>query len=698
MSLFSFKGKGEQTMLGEPTYEELIERVKELEQEISECQYVEEELQKSKGILNAVFDSLPFDVFALDPNNRYFLQNSVCRNNWGDLIGKCPEDLPVNKETISLWLDNNRRALSGETVTDEVEYQRLEGRKSYYYNVITPIRHEDKIFGILGTLVDISEFKQTEKALRESENRFRRLVETMNDGIGIQDENGLITYVNNKLCQMLKYKQDDLIGKRVKNFLDDHNRQILKHQTDVRRTGKIKPYEIEWTCKDGTKIPTIMSPQAVFNAGGQFKGSFSVITDISNLKRTEEALRESEEKYRHLSEGTFEAVVLHVSGKIIEANKQFYEMFDYKPEELAEKNVVLLTATPDSVKFIEQQISSGNKGPYEVVGKKKDGTEFPIEIRAKVMKYEGKMARMAAIRDLTERKQAEEALKKSEERYRAIAENSRVGFWQTTLDGHTIYINPAMCRILEIEAPEELHGKTYDTFYDDKNRQIIKGELVKREKGISSTYEVELTGKKGTKRNVMISGAPLFLAEDKIHSAIATFIDITDKTKAEKALMEAHDELEQRVKERTRELKIKTQNLEETNIAMGVLLKKRDEDKKNIEDNVLTNVKELIAPIFKKIKKTKLDDQQKTFLSIIESNLNEIISPFTRRMSLKYLNLTPAEIKIANLIRHGSPTKEIAELLNLSPRTVETHRKNIRRKIGLEGQRANLRSHLLSLH
>ena len=131
---------------------------------------------------------------------------------------------------------------------------------------------------------------------------------------------------------------------------------------------------------------------------------------------------------------------------------------------------------------------------------------------------------------------------------------------------------------------------------------------------------------------------------------------------------------------------------------MGVLLKKRDEDKKNIEDNVLTNVKELIAPIFKKIKKTKLDDQQKTFLSIIESNLNEIISPFTRRMSLKYLNLTPAEIKIANLIRHGSPTKEIAELLNLSPRTVETHRKNIRRKIGLEGQRANLRSHLLSLH
>jgi len=151
------------------------------------------------------------------------------------------------------------------------------------------------------------------------------------------------------------------------------------------------------------------------------------------------------------------------------------------------------------------------------------------------------------------------------------------------------------------------------------------------------------------------------------------------------------------VKERTKELEVKTRGLEELNTAMKVLLNKRENDKTEIEDNVLTNVKELITPYFRKIKKTKLDDRQKTFLSIIESNLNEIISPFTRKMSLKYLNLTPTEIRIANLIRHGNPSKEIAELLNVSPRTVETHRKNIRRKIGLEGNRKNLRSHLLSL-
>jgi len=174
--------------------------------------------------------------------------------------------------------------------------------------------------------------------------------------------------------------------------------------------------------------------------------------------------------------------------------------------------------------------------------------------------------------------------------------------------------------------------------------------------------------------------------------------EITEGVKAKKALKKAHDELEHRVKERTKALEIKTKSFEETNIALKVLLKKRKEDKEEVQDNVMTNVKDLIAPFFKKIKKTKLDDQQKILLSIIESNLNEIISPFTRKMSLKYLNLTPTEIRVINLIKHGSSSKEIAKLMNVSPRTIDTHRKNIRRKTGLQGQRGNLRSYLLSLH
>ena len=170
------------------------------------------------------------------------------------------------------------------------------------------------------------------------------------------------------------------------------------------------------------------------------------------------------------------------------------------------------------------------------------------------------------------------------------------------------------------------------------------------------------------------------------------------KKEMEKALKEAHHELERRVKIRTRDLEIKTKSLEEMNTAMKVLLKKREEDKTEIENNVLTNVKELVMPFVDKFRETQLDDQQKTFLSIIESNLNEIISPFTRKLSLEFLNLTPTEIQIANMTKHGNTSKKIAKIMNISPRTVDTHKKNIRRKIGLEGKRANLRSYLLSLH
>ena len=174
--------------------------------------------------------------------------------------------------------------------------------------------------------------------------------------------------------------------------------------------------------------------------------------------------------------------------------------------------------------------------------------------------------------------------------------------------------------------------------------------------------------------------------------------DISILKQVEKELLKTQDELENRVAERTKELRIQKSNLEEANIALQVLLDKWQEDKKEMEDNLLMNVKEMIAPYFEKIRKTKLNDQQKAILSILESYLNEIISPFARKISLKYLNLTPTEIEVANLIRHGINSKEIADIMNLSPRTIYNHRKNIRKKFGLDNKKTNLRSHLLLIY
>ena len=111
----------------------------------------------------------------------------------------------------------------------------------------------------------------------------------------------------------------------------------------------------------------------------------------------------------------------------------------------------------------------------------------------------------------------------------------------------------------------------------------------------------------------------------------------------------------------------------------------------------MANFKGLVEPFFEKLKESRLTEDQKAYVNILESNLKDIISPFARHMSSQYLNLTPAEMQIANLIKQGKTTKDIANLLNLSTRTISFHRENIRNKLGLKNQKANLRSYLLSL-
>ena len=144
-------------------------------------------------------------------------------------------------------------------------------------------------------------------------------------------------------------------------------------------------------------------------------------------------------------------------------------------------------------------------------------------------------------------------------------------------------------------------------------------------------------------------------------------------------------------------MKIRTNELKEANTALEVLLKRREGDKTEVEGKVLLNVKELVVPYAEKLKKTSLDKKQMSYLNVLESNLNNIISPFTYKLSSKVLGLTPKEIHIANLVKDGKTAKEIAGLLDVSIRTIEFHRKNIRTKIGIKNSKVNLRSQLLSL-
>lgn len=161
--------------------------------------------------------------------------------------------------------------------------------------------------------------------------------------------------------------------------------------------------------------------------------------------------------------------------------------------------------------------------------------------------------------------------------------------------------------------------------------------------------------------------------------------EITERKRAEIAL-----------RKKTKQLKLNSNKHEELNAALKVLLKQREEDKGELEEKVMANVNELLLPYLEKLKQCRLDDRGKVQVSIIDANLKNIISPFTHRLSSKYSGFTPREIQVANLIRQGKSTKEIAEYVGVSQSAINIYRNNIRSKLGIVSKKINLRSHLMS--
>ncbi|MDO9112007.1 MAG: LuxR C-terminal-related transcriptional regulator, partial [Desulfatirhabdiaceae bacterium] len=154
---------------------------------------------------------------------------------------------------------------------------------------------------------------------------------------------------------------------------------------------------------------------------------------------------------------------------------------------------------------------------------------------------------------------------------------------------------------------------------------------------------------------------------------------------------------EEMIRKRERELALKTRNLEEVNTALRVLVEQREKDKRELEERVVSNVRQLVTRYIDKMKETHLNEHQRTLLGIIESHLKDVISPFLQKASALNIQLTPGEIHVATLVREGLTTKEIAGTLYISAHAVDFHRKNIRSKLGLNRKKSNLRSYLISL-
>jgi len=259
---------------------------------VDELQRTTEKLRESELRYRTLFEHSPvaigissLDGRIIEANDAMFEMSGYSRSE----IGKVNlRDMYQDPEDRDILL--KQMQLSG--VVRDYEAGLISKDGSLYHCRLTStsitIGDEDLLFFIIQ---DITERKRAADALRESEEWNRLLIETMIDGLGVQDENGLITYVNDSLCKMLGYSQDEMIGRRTNDLLDETNLRIWEEQMSGRRQGGRLAYEMRWSRKDGSQVPTIMSPSPILDDDGRFKGSFAVIIDITERKRAEEKIR-----------------------------------------------------------------------------------------------------------------------------------------------------------------------------------------------------------------------------------------------------------------------------------------------------------------------------------------------------------------------------------------------------------------------
>jgi len=295
--------------------------------------------------------------------------------------------------------------------------------------------------------------------------------------------------------------------------------------------------------------------------------------------------------------------------------------------------------------------------------------------------------------EMHHRQLVETQLRESEHRFRLALDAASNGVWDRNLLTGEVYFGTNWQQTLGYESEYTVSDElTFENLVHPDDRACVVTQLQAHIQGTTQRYEVEyrIRNKAGDWQWMLSRGQAVARdAKGKAQRIVGTVTDITRLKEAEAELQRNQNELEQRVKERTAELS-------ESNIALNVLLKKREEDREVLAEQVLSNTSKLVEPFFDRLCESQLTEQQRMLVEILRTNIKELTSPFASTYSSKLVRLTPAEMQVANMVKQGKRSKEIAEIMHLSPGTVNIHRKNIRKKLEISHQKTNLQT-LLSI-
>ena len=365
-------------------------------------------------------------------------------------------------------------------------------------------------------------------------------------------------------------------------------------------------------------------------------------------------------------------------GLIYDVSDTFCQRSGFSREETIGKTAKQLNLWQDGERepFIKILRKEGICRNQEVKHRLKDGTIRTCLDSGELVTIGNEQFIFLMVTDITALKKAQNSLIQERDLNKAII-NSLPGLFYI-LDDEFRFLrwNDNLLKITGYSA-QELQKMTVLDFHRQADRNTVVEDTKKTFLFGEHKSEADVVMKDGTVRTFFFS-AKLFNYKNKPCS-VGTGIDITEQ------------------KWISKELKHQAENLEDTKIALRVLMNQKNVDHRNVEEKLQTNINDLVIPYLQKLKKAGLDNRHKNYLNILENNLNDVTSPFMRDFKSSYYNLTPQEIQIVDLIKQGKKTKEIGDILNASVKTVETHRNNIRKKLNLINAKVNLRFHILSL-
>jgi len=403
--------------------------------------------------------------------------------------------------------------------------------------------------------------------------------------------------------------------------------------------------------------------------------------EVERLSKQNKTLMESQNIQNTILKKSLVGYYILSGGKFRVVNPVVVFYTGYPPEEIIGGRADFMVH-PDDQATVKRNSLAMRQGslflPYEfrIITKQKE-IRWVLEVVAPII-FEGEPAILGSAMDITKRKLTEKKLAESENLYRTIFETTGTATVIIEEDKTLSLINAEFEKLTGYRKEDWEGKRTWVDLIDERDRSRVEENHRLRRidpNAAPRNYEFHLVDSQGNIKNLLSTNS--LIPGTQKH--VCSVMDITELT------------------EKSNELLAKSRNLEDLNTALRVMLQQRAEDREELEQTLLANVTKLIMPNLDKLRKGGSEQSRQMYHDLIASNLEEMFSPFSRKLSTRFRSLTTTEVQVAHLIKDGKNSKEIADVMSVSSSAVDVYRYRIRRKLGINNQKVNLRSYLLSL-